>query len=81
MAKEVHDIHERLEPEKNGAVAKDMGKIYSQNPRLLRVRDSKLTASVQVVGILVRLASPKIPGNLFESRPPITKTGHKARLS
>ncbi len=54
MAKEVHDIHERLEPEKNGAVAKDMGEIYSQNPRLLRVRDSKLTASVQVVAILLR---------------------------
>ena len=40
MAKEVRDIHERLEPVKNKGVAKDFGKIYSKNPRVLPDLDS-----------------------------------------
>ena len=35
MAKEVHDIRERLEPEKGVAVTKDLAEVYDHNPRLL----------------------------------------------
>jgi DNA invertase Pin-like site-specific DNA recombinase/predicted metal-binding protein len=37
MAKEVRDIHERLEPPKKPMTTKDMEEIYAQNPRLLTV--------------------------------------------
>lgn len=36
MAKEVHAIHDRLEPAKKLGNTKDLGEIYSQNPILLR---------------------------------------------
>ncbi len=40
MALEVREIKERLEPAKKPMDAKDMGEIYSHNPRLLPDRDS-----------------------------------------
>ena len=40
MALEVREIKERLEPTKKPIDAKDMGEIYSHNPRLLRDLDS-----------------------------------------
>lgn len=36
MAKEVREINDRLEPAKSVGVTRDIGEIYSQNPRLLR---------------------------------------------
>jgi hypothetical protein len=40
MALEVREIKERLELTKKPITTKDMGEIYSQNPRLLGDRDS-----------------------------------------
>ncbi|HAO64909.1 TPA: hypothetical protein DCQ44_02925, partial [Candidatus Taylorbacteria bacterium] len=40
MAEEVREIKERLEPTKEPMNAKEMGEIYSQNPRVLGDRDS-----------------------------------------
>jgi DNA invertase Pin-like site-specific DNA recombinase len=42
MAKEVREINERLEPTKKPRDAKQMGEIYSQNPRVLGYKDSNL---------------------------------------
>lgn len=47
MAKEVHAIRERLEPEKDVAVAKDLAEIYDQNPRMLRDLDSNQDSELQ----------------------------------
>jgi hypothetical protein len=47
MALEVREIKERLEPTKKPMDAKDMGEIYSQNPRLLPDKDSNLDTQDQ----------------------------------
>ena len=43
----VRGISSRLEPEKNGGVAADLGELYSQNPVLLPVRDSNPNTILQ----------------------------------
>ena len=45
MALEVREIKERLEPAKSPMDAKQMGEIYSNNPRLLAWRDCLRTVS------------------------------------
>lgn len=47
MALEVREIKERLEPPKKPMTTKDMEEIYSQNPRLLPVRDSNPNTLLQ----------------------------------
>lgn len=48
MALEVREIKERLEPAKKPIDAKDMGEIYSHNPRLLRVLDDVRTSLISI---------------------------------
>ncbi len=47
MAEEVRDIKERLEPTKKPIDTKDMGEIYSQNPRVLGDLDSNQDTILQ----------------------------------
>ena len=46
-ADEIRRITSRLEPKKKLAVAKDMGKIYAKNPRLLGGKESNLYSGIQ----------------------------------